>query len=42
MILFGPLGEGLSAADEGPGTETAGRLGEGDGTRVNTDTGESE
>ena len=35
-------GEGLSAADEGPGTETAGRLGEGDGTRVNTDTGESE
>jgi len=34
-------GAGLSTADEGPGTETAGRLGEGDGTPESTDTGES-
>ena len=34
-------GEGLSTADEGPGTETAGRLGEGDGTPESTDTGEN-
>ena len=34
-------GEGLSTAVEDTDTDTAGRLGEGDGTRENTDTGEN-